>query len=73
MTQPGLLREIRKNWQNYALMAPFLLLFATFTLIPIVYSVAISFTSFNIFTVLSGVVIPVLYIVGAFQLKNQAD
>ena len=30
-------------------------------------------SSFNIFTVLSGVVIPVLYIVGAFQLKNQAD
>ena len=46
----GTLKEIRKNWQNYALMAPFLILFALFTLIPIVYSVVISFTNFNIFT-----------------------
>lgn len=45
-----MLREIRKNWQNYALMAPFLILFALFTLIPIIYSVVISFTNFNIFT-----------------------
>ena len=46
----GTLKEIRKNWQNYALMAPFLILFALFTLIPIIYSVVISFTNFNIFT-----------------------
>jgi len=46
----GTLKEIRRNWQNYALMAPFLILFALFTLIPIVYSVVISFTNFNIFT-----------------------
>lgn len=46
----GTIREIRKNWQNYALMAPFLILFALFTLIPILYSVVISFTNFNIFT-----------------------
>ena len=44
------MKEIRRNWQNYALMAPFLILFALFTLIPIVYSVVISFTNFNIFT-----------------------
>ena len=50
MTRPSTLREIRKNWQNYALMAPFLILFALFTLIPILYSVVISFTNFNIFT-----------------------
>ena len=50
MTKAGMLREIRKNWQNYALMAPFLILFALFTLIPIIYSVVISFTNFNIFT-----------------------
>lgn len=49
MTKAGTLREIRKNWQNYALMAPFLILFALFTLIPIIYSVVISFTNFNIF------------------------
>lgn len=50
MTKAGTLREIRKNWQNYALMAPFLIIFALFTLIPIIYSVVISFTNFNIFT-----------------------
>ena len=50
MTKAGTMNEIRKNWQNYALMAPFLILFALFTLIPIVYSVVISFTNFNIFT-----------------------
>lgn len=50
MTKAGMLREIRKNWQNYALMAPFLILFALFTLIPIIYSVVISFTNFNSFT-----------------------
>lgn len=50
MTKAGMLREIRQNWQNYALMAPFLILFALFTLIPIIYSVVISFTNFNIFT-----------------------
>ena len=50
MTKAGTMKEIRRNWQNYALMAPFLILFALFTLIPIIYSVAISFTNFNIFT-----------------------
>ena len=50
MTKAGTIKEIRKNWQNYALMAPFLILFALFTLIPIIYSVVISFTNFNIFT-----------------------
>lgn len=50
MMKAGTLKEIRRNWQNYALMAPFLILFALFTLIPIVYSVVISFTNFNIFS-----------------------
>lgn len=50
MMKAGTLKAIRRNWQNYALMAPFLILFALFTLIPIVYSVVISFTNFNIFT-----------------------
>ena len=50
MTKAGTMKEIRRNWQNYALMAPFLILFALFTLIPIIYSVVISFTNFNIFT-----------------------
>ncbi len=43
------LHEMRKNWQNYVLMAPFLLLFLLFTLVPILISVGLSFTSYNIF------------------------
>ena len=50
MIKAGTMKEIRRNWQNYALMAPFLILFSLFTLIPIIYSVVISFTNFNIFT-----------------------
>ncbi len=50
MSKSGTIKEIRKNWQNYALMAPFLILFSLFTLIPIIYSVVMSFTNFNIFT-----------------------
>ena len=50
MIRAGTMKEIRRNWQNYALMAPFLILFSLFTLIPIVYSIVISFTNFNIFT-----------------------
>lgn len=41
---------MKRSWQNYALMAPFLLLFLTFTLIPIAISVYLSFTNYNIFT-----------------------
>ena len=43
-------REIRKNWQNYALMAPFLLLFFCFTVLPVLGAIFMSFTQFNIFT-----------------------
>ena len=44
------LKAMRKQWQNYVLMAPFLLLFLVFTLIPIGISVVLSFTNFNIFS-----------------------
>ena len=43
-------REAVRNWQNYALMAPFLLLFCAFTLSPILISAGYSFTYFNVFT-----------------------
>ena len=45
----SLLREIRRNWQNYALMTPFLILFFLFTLLPILVSFGLSFTYFNSF------------------------
>ncbi len=46
----GTLYSIRRNWQNYVLMAPFLCLFMLFTLIPIAYSIFLSFTNYNIFS-----------------------
>lgn len=46
----GKWHDIRRGWQNYVLMAPFLIVFFLFTLLPIVISVVLSFTYFNIFT-----------------------
>jgi multiple sugar transport system permease protein len=40
--------EIKKNKTLYLFMAPFLLVFATFTLLPVVMSLALSFTYFNV-------------------------
>ena len=45
-----LLYLMRKNWQSYALMAPFLILFSIFTIIPVLIAIVLSFTQFNIFT-----------------------
>lgn len=42
-------KEIAKNWQNYVLIAPFLILFFIFTLAPILISTGYSFTYFNVF------------------------
>ncbi len=46
----SLFQEICRNWQNYMLMAPFLLMFFLFTLLPILVSIGLSFTYFNIFS-----------------------
>ncbi len=40
-------RDIRKSASSYALMAPFLVVFIAFTLIPVVSAFFLSFTSFN--------------------------
>ena len=45
--KPSLAREIWKNRHLYLLMAPFLLVFMVFIIIPIVVSVVLSFTDFN--------------------------
>ena len=45
-----LLSDLRRDWQNYALMAPFLVLFFLFTLLPLMASVYFSFTDFNAFS-----------------------
>lgn len=41
-------KEIKKNKHNYVLMAPYVLLFMTFTIIPVFMSLGISFTYFNL-------------------------
>lgn len=43
------LRQIKKNTPAYILMAPFLLIFFLFTVWPVILSIALSLTSFNIF------------------------
>lgn len=40
-------QEIKNNKHSYVLMAPYMLLFATFTVLPVVMSLVISFTYFN--------------------------
>lgn len=42
--------EVKKNWQSYVLILPFLALFAVFTIIPVIISIILSFTQFNIFS-----------------------
>lgn len=39
--------EIKRNWLAYALLAPFYILFTIFTILPVVASLVISFTDFN--------------------------
>lgn len=45
----SLVQDIRRSWQNYVLMAPFLVMFFLFTLLPILASIGLSFTYFNSF------------------------
>ncbi|HAN21473.1 MAG TPA: ABC transporter permease [Clostridiales bacterium] len=40
--------EMKKNWVGYAMILPFFLLFFIFTVIPVVLSVILSFTTFNL-------------------------
>ena len=41
------LKEIRRNYLAYLLLAPFYILFCIFTIVPVVSSLVISFTDFN--------------------------
>ena len=40
--------EMKKNWVGYAMVAPYMLLFSLFTIVPVVLSIFISFTDFNL-------------------------
>ncbi len=46
----GLGHQIIRGWQNYVLMAPFLLFFLLFTFLPVIISIVYSFTYYNILT-----------------------
>jgi len=41
------LKEIRQNWVAYAMVAPYMILFTLFTVVPVLLSVFIGFTDFN--------------------------
>ena len=41
------LKEIRQNWVAYIMVAPYMILFTLFTVVPVVLSIFISFTDFN--------------------------
>lgn len=45
----ALLQEIYKKRVSYLMMAPFLIIFFLFTVWPVIYSLGMSFTSFNVF------------------------
>ena len=41
-------KEMKRNWVAYAMVAPFMLLFTVFTVLPVLLSIVISFTDFNL-------------------------
>lgn len=44
----SLLHDIRRNRNNYLFMAPYLLVFLVFTIVPVVFAICLSFTYFNV-------------------------
>ncbi len=45
------LKEMRQNWVAYVMVAPYMILFTLFTIVPVVLSIFISFTDFNMLEV----------------------
>ena len=43
--------EMKKNWVGYAMVAPYMLIFTLFTVVPVLLSIVISFTDFNLLEV----------------------
>ena len=41
-------KEMKRNWVAYVMVAPYMLIFTLFTIVPVVLSVVISFTDFNL-------------------------
>ena len=46
--EAGTLTQMRKCWASYALMAPFMLIFFVFTVLPVGLTILMSFTSYNV-------------------------
>ena len=42
------LKEMRRNWVAYLMVAPYMLIFSVFTVLPVILSIVISFTDFNL-------------------------
>ena len=40
-------REMKKKWAGYVMVAPFLIMFTAFTIFPVIMSIFLSFTNFN--------------------------
>jgi multiple sugar transport system permease protein len=40
-------REMKKKWAGYVMVGPFLIMFAAFTIVPVLMSILLSFTNFN--------------------------
>ena len=40
-------KEMKKNWVAYLMVAPYMLIFCIFTILPVLLSAVISFTDFN--------------------------
>ena len=45
------LKEMKRNWVAYLMVAPYMLIFTLFTLVPVVLSIFMSFTDFNMLEV----------------------
>lgn len=41
------LTQMKRNWQGYVMIAPFIIMFVAFTVVPVILSILLSFTSFN--------------------------
>ena len=41
-------KEMKRNWAAYIMVAPFMIVFTLFTVVPVLLSIVVSFTDFNI-------------------------
>ena len=49
MNKQGFLSKLHRDRVSYMMLAPYLTLFIVFTVVPVVYSIILSFTSYNLF------------------------